>query len=307
MRSKVLFALFLLSCTVEPEGSYDFESGTGGSGRAVPAYEDRLDLPLVTFEKPDRLDLPPHDPDADSKCDSLDMLFVVDNSGSMSEEQELLIQSIPEFIEQLIGFGIGFDLHVGVVSTDQYKWNPPECQSMGALVTQTEMGECGPFMTGYRFMDDSDLEDSFSCAFLVGEDGNGSEQILEAMIEALKPSFSVEPDPFRRRPDDCNLGFHRPGAGLVVVLISDEDDTSSNGTPLWWADALYALHEGEMLIVGLTPRGSCGDGKNSATIREFLDLVPSYHASICTEDMAAVLAEATQDIVVECNAVPPEG
>jgi hypothetical protein len=49
----------------------------------------------------------------------LDVVFVVDNSGSMTEEQQKLVDNFPLFIQQLEQLPGGMpDLHIGVVSSD---------------------------------------------------------------------------------------------------------------------------------------------------------------------------------------------
>ena len=45
-----------------------------------------------------------------------DVLFVVDSSGSMAEEQQKLTTNFPYFFEYLVTQGV--DYHIGVVSTD---------------------------------------------------------------------------------------------------------------------------------------------------------------------------------------------
>ena len=56
-------------------------------------------------------------------CNKMDILFVIDNSDSMSEEQDNLIASFPAFIERIeaydvIGTDEPLDYHVGVISTE---------------------------------------------------------------------------------------------------------------------------------------------------------------------------------------------
>ena len=46
-----------------------------------------------------------------------DILFVVDDSGSMAEEQDELANNLGAFIDQLLGSAIALDVHVGVTNT----------------------------------------------------------------------------------------------------------------------------------------------------------------------------------------------
>ena len=46
----------------------------------------------------------------------VDILFVIDNSPSMSPKQKALAENIPKFIEKIDSFGVNY--HVGIVTTD---------------------------------------------------------------------------------------------------------------------------------------------------------------------------------------------
>src|SRR5262249_43211965 len=52
-------------------------------------------------------------------CDKIDFLFVVDNSGSMAEEQASLVASFPGFIATIADTVAATDFHVMVVDTDE--------------------------------------------------------------------------------------------------------------------------------------------------------------------------------------------
>lgn len=93
-------------------GSDDSSSG-GGIKIDVPAPETGVD------------------PDADAGCEAVDFLFVIDNSGSMADEQQNLIESVPNFvtsIEERLPAGTG-TFHVMVVDVDpwQYGGCPDAC------------------------------------------------------------------------------------------------------------------------------------------------------------------------------------
>ena len=95
-------------------------------------------------------------------CRGVDLLFVVDDSGSMKEEQASLIASFPGFVAEIEATLAHIDgLHIGVVTTDAYKHNEAPCDNvLGALVTRTgginsSHSTCGPY-TGGRFMTEAD-------------------------------------------------------------------------------------------------------------------------------------------------------
>lgn len=289
---------------VDASGTYAFESEEG-YWVEDPYVAPGNDLGFGQYESPFKLDLPHH-----GGCQQLDVLFVVDNSGSMGDDQERLLDAVPGFLDRLQEFGIGYDLHLGVTTTDEYHQNTLGCRSLGALVTATPVDVCGPYIEGAYMTRADELEFTFPCAFLVGTNGNGYEKPAEAMVEALKPPLSEATDPWGFRADECNVGFHRPEAALVIVLLTDEPDTSSAGTPTLWADGLYYLHSGEIFVVAFIPQLGCHlylETEFSARLQEFLMQVPSYETSICAEDFALEFAAATEALVTQCAAVPPEG
>jgi hypothetical protein len=68
------------------------------------------------------------DPDDQSGCDKVDFLFVIDNSGSMGDEQGNLINSFPQFIEtiQTTLDEEAQDYHIMVLDVDAYIYE--QCQ-----------------------------------------------------------------------------------------------------------------------------------------------------------------------------------
>lgn len=177
----------------------------------------------------------------------LDLLFVVDNSNSMAEEQANLAAQIPELIEAIIlgdsdGDGIADqppvrDIHIGVVSSDMGVGGNrlPSCgEGLGddgrLLLPEDCRGDESPDFLG--FMDLSDTEGA-SCAVQQGIGGCGFEQHFEATLKALTPSTSTvrfaaaSPDDRLGQADRANVGFLRDDAALAVIVLADEDDCSA--------------------------------------------------------------------------------
>jgi hypothetical protein len=145
-----------------------------------------------------------------------DILFVIDNSGSMKEEQASLIANFPRFIDVLEGIEGGLpDLNIGVVTTDLGSDNEVCGDGEGGRL-RSSPGTCsGPLGKSYINTVEANyagtLEEAFSCVADVGTGGCGFEQPLEASRLALS---------------GINPGFLRDGAILAVVFITDEDDCS---------------------------------------------------------------------------------
>ncbi|MBK9035134.1 MAG: hypothetical protein IPL61_28365 [Myxococcales bacterium] len=160
----------------------------------------------------------------------LDLLFVVDNSGSMLEEQASLAANFPGLVNVLNTVTGGLaNLHLGVVSTNVGSGgvNIGGCSTPaqpagddGDLLTNGCAGLTAPYLEDLANPDGTrarnytgDLSSQFSCMAQLGTAGCGFEQPLESMRRALSPGK--------------NPGFLRPNALLGVIIISDEDDCSA--------------------------------------------------------------------------------
>lgn len=297
----------------DPRGPDDDDGGSTGASSESSGGEG-LGSSGAIFDVPA---LP--DPVPPGICDAVDLLFVIDNSGSMADEQANLIASVPGFIEGISDrLGVHTDYHVGVVSTDEATFNAAGCQEIGALVTRTEGdlssdSDCGPYVAGASFMTpQDDLDSSFACAAQLGIDGNGIERPMDALERALHPAKGVTA---------CNNGFLREEALLVVVLITDEeDDTESEGDPVVWYESVVAAKGGDeervvvLSLVGHPKPNDCiptqwtgMQGAEIATrILQFTSIFPyGYVGDICSADYAPFFAEATEHIDTVCSL--PEG
>jgi len=172
----------------------------------------------------------------------LDLLFVIDDSGSMQAEQTSLGANFPRFIERLEEIEGGLpDVQIGVVSTNVGAGNLDGCAGQGdngVLQSQPRLPDCqGP---SGRFIEnrpdggdgritnypaEQSLADTFGCIARLGTGGCGFEQPLESMLRALDGG----------NPE--NAGFVREGAFLGVVFITDEDDCSTRD-PAMFDDVL---------------------------------------------------------------------
>ena len=207
-------------------------------------------------------------PDA---CKKVDLLFVIDGSGSMADEQSNLVAAFPDFINTMqteLDETEGYN--VGVVRTDA---NDISCVSgrYGVLVTrnlaaESSLMDCDPYASGGRYMNqDDNLAEKFACAALVGTGGDGDEKPMQALGAALTPPNTDA--------GECNEGFLRDDALLVVVIITDEEDDheteaeacnmtpqdGSAGEPDQWYDTVVGVKDGiESNIVVLSLVGPTG-------------------------------------------------
>ncbi len=179
----------------------------------------------------------------------VDLLFMVDNSPSMTPKQEALKSKFPELIKVLDEFNASGHpawYHIGVVTSDLGAGPKPlgsNCKVVGgdggrlqakgvaAALSCGDLGADTSTAKPARYIDydqihsknnlpaGQDLPQTFGCMASVGNDGCGMEHQLESAYKAL-----------RRDPIVENTGFLRSEALLVVVFVTDEDDCSAPPT-----------------------------------------------------------------------------
>ena len=173
----------------------------------------------------------------------VDVLLVVDDSASMADEQQLMAGAIPDLVRNLLapaGGNYHFrpvqDVHLGVIGTDMGVGGRdiPTCRDNplsgddGLLVFATGRPGCSVAYPDHlsHYQDvweepDPELVDriagDFGCMAVLGADGCGFEQPLEAALRALTVHMA---------DGGRNTGFLRDSAVLFVLFITDEDDCS---------------------------------------------------------------------------------
>lgn len=176
-------------------------------------------------------------------CDGMDILFVIDDSGSMQEEQDNLSANFPKFISVLDNYktagGEGLNYRVGVTTTSVTR-NFQENLIFGLKMPRSTSGPNGrllgqnsdpepscdlgdPWLEGPG----ADVATTFSCMAAVGTSGDPTEMPFAALESALGREGKG-----MSRKGGPNEGFYRSDKNslLVVVIITDEDDCSiANG------------------------------------------------------------------------------
>jgi len=156
-----------------------------------------------------------------------DILFVVDNSGSMYTEQSQLASKLPDFINSISTL----DYHIAVTTTDisTSPSNPPDAQNGNGTLWN---GLFIKFPNGNKFLKkaDSDQQHQFEQTVMRPEtqscDGGGPcPSGDERGIFAA--TLAVEKSDERGNRGDSN--FFRDGAHLAVVILSDENERSNGG------------------------------------------------------------------------------
>ena len=125
----------------------------------------------------------------------LDMIFVIDNSGSMKQEQHNLATNLDRFLDQFLSDKISF--HITVTTTDS-------------------KDRVGGFLCNYKNcagqnVSVSDTKTRLKNAIRAGTGGSGTEKSFQPIVD------------LKQRQAD----FFRPKSTLAFFFLTDEDDQSS--------------------------------------------------------------------------------
>ncbi len=203
----------------------------------------------------------------------VDVLWVVDNTGSMAEEQAALAESFDRFAEEADAANLAYQL--GVVTTDM-------------------SGDAAGVLQGNPWIITPALDDpgaAFADAVSVGTDAVGAEAGLAAMLEALSPELL----------EGANRGFRRADAALHVVVVSDDDDDSGAllSDPVGAALALLDEESSEgapayfsALVCTATTGCSCGGsgGVYAADYIEVAQAAGGVISDVCEGDLGSIVA-----------------
>lgn len=241
-------------------------------------------------------------------CAAIDVLFVVDDSSTMAEEQVRLSVAAPNFIAamraNLPGVAV---VHVGVIPTDS--------PALGVSASR-----CGPFVGGLGFMtQDDNLSVSLVCAAQVGVAGSPDERPMEMLLAAV--------DDLANEPGGLNSDFVRKPALLVAVIVTDEADDheidpawGSEGEPADWFAGLTAIKDGYaedlvvLSLVGTPAPNACPpfqwNGKTGAEpaprISEFTAMFPFGRVGdVCAPSYDAFFLDAVPMVAEACASFVP--
>ncbi len=155
----------------------------------------------------------------EKKCNKMDIIFIVDDSGSMDAEQGNLAQNFPQFANILDTYvtadGDPLDYRIAVTTTGK-----PFTMNVNGMIPITETGPEGTFSNtcnlSRRWIEPADSIDTLTCRANVGVGGSGMEMPLLMTKRAVEKTMGGD-----------NAGFIRGDALLAVVILTDEDDSSS--------------------------------------------------------------------------------
>lgn len=189
----------------------------------------------------------------------VDVLFVIDDSCSMQDDQAGLAANFRSFIRQ--GDLRSVDFHIGITTTTVDPTDPGRLQ--------------GPVMTSNT----RNLEAVFQAQAAVGINGSGFEQGLEGMLLTYLVG---------------DLGGNeqakllRPDAGRVVIIVSDEDDQSPLSVANYFNELSARSPVGYVTAMVSGGRAGCtsptgGSAQMAPDYVQFASLTGGLDESICSD------------------------
>ena len=193
--------------------------------------------------------------------EEVDIVWVIDNSCSMMDDQAYLASNATDLLDYLTVNGV--DYQMGVVTTDT-----------GAL-------------QGYGIMDPStpNVATELASTVQVGTNGSGMEQPFLYGYEAVTSPLTD--------PGGSNEGLVRPNAGLALIVLTDEED-GSPGNPATWVSNYQALKaDPSRVIVNGIYGGSngCPGAMAAPDIASVISGTNGVDVSICDVDWLPVLSQ----------------
>ncbi len=175
---------------------------------------------------------------------AVDILFVIDNSGSMGGEQGTLARSFGTFVDVLEAQQVGANYRIAITTTD----------SLGAIRATSCRGRLHEFISDgpFGYNDEQQRGCLDHCAIdNVGlaepwvENSNGQTNLppgisMAAALQCIGPQgisgfgFEAPLESMRLTLLDSNSGFVRDDALLAVIFVTDEIDCSMSEDTLGW-------------------------------------------------------------------------
>ncbi|MEQ8276671.1 MAG: choice-of-anchor D domain-containing protein [Deltaproteobacteria bacterium] len=219
----------------------------------------------------------------------VDILWVVDDSGSMSEEQNLLANNFAGFIGYADNLPGGVDYQVAVTTTevnDGVSGHIWACNGYNKILTRSDPNRVA----------------AFQCAANVTNPPGGNSRPnptgsdeQEAGLQAARIALDVPVI------NNENAGFLRSDARLAVIMVSDEED-QSDGTVNLYIDFFRNIKGfanpqlvSVSAIAGDVP-GGCATAVEGARYNAVAQALGGQFESICSQSWAQLLQNIGLDV-----------
>jgi len=208
------------------------------------------------------------------EIDAVDILFVIDNSCSMNDKQTQLANNFDTFMNVFDASAI--DYQIGFITTDSYHME-------GSLIT---IATPDPVAEVAQIIDD------------IGTHGSSSERGLYYSYYALQTGYDFGP----------GSDFWRDDAKLVIIYVSDEDDSSSGITPTSIKTYTISAKGGADYVIahavagdypgGCTTNGGAQEGLEYYTVVTYLN---GTFLSICEDDWGTPLEILANESILKSS------
>ena len=200
----------------------------------------------------------------------LDILWVIDNSGSMSSHQANLSTNISYFMNDFIQLGVDFNM--AVITTDDHTFSQ--------IITDQ----------------DTNAVSLLAQSVITGTYGSGIERGIKMAHDSLSDSNYAGP----------GGNFFRQDSKLVIIFVSDEPDSSYPGWNSFTSffdqikPAGYFIPFG---IIGDPPSGCNGGGWQGAMYGqgyyELINRYGGYWYSICESDWGTQMQSLGNQVIAQ--------
>lgn len=258
----------------------------------------------------------------------IDFLFIIDNTQSMEDEQNALIASLPGFISAISSELKVTDWHVLITDTDAGFGGADPCDAtLGAGRVLDQNGQDCGVTPGARYIlpGQPNLDAVFQCVANVGTGGDNNERPMEAMQQAIGPQNAA---------GQCNEGFVRDDALLVITIITDEEedpndgdgggspDVNSPGGPDEWRQSVVDAKlgkESHAVVLGLVgdtdlggavcvPRNGTVGAEPSPRLRTFIESFTfGAWEPVCQASYHEFFADSVAELGNACDSFEPPG
>ncbi len=232
----------------------------------------------------------------------IDVLWVVDNSGSMEPRQNQLAENFAAFMTEFTRNAV--DYRIGITSTDIFR-------------------DAGDFLGSPTVLRNNtpSVIDAFKNNIRVGINGSPYEAGLEAARLALEQHKLVNNSRLTNCRNECNslepvarpacqstcdvsidYDFLRPGAYLYIIFVTDEEDRSQGDIRYFYRyfETVKGVGNDGMVqtaaIMGDVPSNTCGATPGSR-YKQLIELTGGELGSICDENFAVTLQKLAQNAV----------
>lgn len=235
----------------------------------------------------------------------VDVIFVVDNSGSMEEEQQKLAARLSSFVDSLAAV----NWQIGITTTD-LSGGPYSTNGLMVPMAGTNSQVLSRTTPNYEqvFINTVTAHGTPSGCMATRTCPSGDEQPLEAIRQVIA------------KRDTDNMGFFRPGADVVAIVLSDEDELSTGDLSLdpttgeEVLDQAMAAWNGEKSLTGYgiiirpsddqclleqTPNG----GHPGTFVQHLADITNGETGSICDSDYGPALASIGKRVLKKATSI----